>query len=397
MKYWLNKYYKIVVSAVSLVINTIGLVLSIYSALIGTEQTESSSYITFLLISAEVFLIISVIYTIISALNNYHNRVSIDEKNAELIRCKDANKTIYENNKAIIGYYKDFKDRLQMLVDEHLAELKNISKLEKKLNDVLPIPGDNEKPNDNYFDNQKSKIDNDLKTNLIELYNRFIINTMTLLRESIEEYLVTKGCHAPVSLAMKQLESPERYSQIDEKKMNIHTAFRDAKTYRSKTRNETWEKSFCIKKNSDFKFSIERDYYIFNFVNKALAENGFYLNENDNFYENYNSGVTCTIHLCVNKKRVLYGFLACDSLFDQATRRKCGENIYDYNVANIMMSTANIIALFLHEFLDIWNLHYIENGYYGKPDKVKSLDEAKKERNLCKIMIARAKNSRYPG
>ena len=87
------------------------------------------------------------------------------------------------------------------------------------------------------------------------------------------------------------------------------------------------EKTFSIRKNSDFIFSIEKDYYIFNFVNKILSENGLYLNENTSFYENYNSGVTCTIYSCVNKERVLYGFLACDSLFDENTEKKCGKNI----------------------------------------------------------------------
>lgn len=392
MKYWFNKNYKVITSVITFTINTFSLVLSILGAVPGGKWEESQSYITLLLISAEVFLIISVIYTVISASKNYYNRISVDEKDTELMRCKDSNKTILENNKTIITFYKDFHDRLNILAKQHKEKLDQIEYLKSVANGVSEA-------NDQmsvYLENVISEERKAIETELIELYNRFIINVINLTRDSIEEYLSTKGCNVPVSIALKQLDEPTQYNKIDDKKDNIYTAFRDSKTYRSKTRNETWQKSFCIRKNSDFMSSIEKDYYIFNYVNKTFLENGLYLNENNNFYEYYNSGVTCTIYSCVEKERTLYGFLACDSLLDNKVQKKCGQNIYDYNVANMMMATAHIIAIFLKEFLAVWDQYYVQYdcNVLKNPEKEQVFE---KERNLCQVMIQRVKNTRYTG
>ena len=392
MKYWLNKYYKIISSVFALALNSVGLVLSIIGAIPGGEWVEIKSYITFLLISAEVFLIFSVIYTIISVLNSYHNRVSVGEKDTELMRCKDSNKTILENNKTIITFYKDFHDRLNILAKQHKAKLDQIEYLKSVANGVSEANDPSNEKMSAYLENVISEERKAIESELIELYNRFIINVINLTRDSIEEYLSTKGCNVPVSIALKQLDEPTQYNKIDDKKDNIYTAFRDSKTYRSKTRNETWQKSFCIRKNSDFMSSIEKDYYIFNYVNKTFLENGLYLNENNNFYEYYNSGVTCTIYSCVEKERTLYGFLACDSLLDNKIQKKCGQNIYDYNVANMMMATAHIIAIFLKDFLSVWDQYYVQYDC-----NVLKNPENKKERNLCQVMIRRVKNTRYTG
>ena len=180
---------------------------------------------------------------------------------------------------------------------------------EKELNSLI----DRERTNGNvteYSVEAKKDIKNNLKSSLITHYNRFMIRTIDSLRNSIEEYLLTKGCKCSVSIAVKQLEKSINYAGIDslKSKSNVYTAFRDSRTYSSKKRNETWEKRFSISKNSDFVNSIEKDFYIFNFMDKTFMDNQLYLNENQNFYETYNSGVTCTIHSCVKKERMLYGF-----------------------------------------------------------------------------------------
>lgn len=395
MKYWLIKYYKIITSVIALAINSFGLVLSILGAVPGGKWAESRSYITFLLVSAEIFLLLSVIYTIISALNNYHNRISVDEKDAELMRCKTSNRTILENNKASITCYKDFHDRLNILTKQHKVKLDEIEFL-RGIGNVSKLDNQSNEEVSRYLEKVISEEREAIKTELIELYNRFIINLINLTRDSIEEYLSTKGCNVPVSIALKQLEEPTNYNKIDDKENKIYTAFRDSKTYRSKTRNETWQKSFCIRKNSDFLSSIEKDYYIFNYVNKTFFENGLYLNENNNFYEYYNSGVTCTIYSCIEKERILYGFLACDSLLDDKMQKKGGQNIYDYNVANMMMAAAHIIAIFLKEFLSVWDEYYVryDLNVSNSPGEYETF---KKERNLCQVMIRRVKNTRYTG
>lgn len=383
MKYWIIKWHKAIAAILAFLINSVGLVLSFLGLYSDSKFGESKLFITIILCAAELFLIAAAIYSIISMMKDTHNRVSVHEKEAEIIRYRDAGKTIFENSKASVAYYKDFKDRLSILLSGHLDKLNEIRKLATIIATGEVEPGPTKSSLEKYVEDSKITAHKELKYEMIDLYSRFSINMINLVQESIEEYLRTKGCKKQVSIAFKQLNMPTKYKEIDDKKTNIYTAFRDQKTYHSKTRNETWKKSFCIRKNSDFVFSIERDYYIFNFVSRLLSENGLYLNENTNFYEHYNSGVTCTIHSCKEKERVLYGFLACDSLFDEKDKKNLGTNIYDYNVANILMSTAHIMALFFDEFLEKWDNY------------VKACGTA--EDDLCQVMINRVNSSRYHG
>lgn len=341
----------------------------------------------------EVFLVLSAVYSMLSIIKNANNRISVEQKETELLLNKNSNKIIFENHKASIAYYKDFRDKLHMLISNYTSKQAELQDLNGLASSKQLIDSSTQDIITSHIQQSVDSNLNSFMLEMIDLYNRFVINIIDLLQESIEAYLRTKGCNTPVALALKQLAHPTKYSLIDDKKNNIYTAFRDKKTYLSKARNETWKKTFSIRKNSDFIFSIEKDYYIFNFVNKMLSENGLYLNENTNFYENYNSGVTCTIYSCVNKERVLYGFLACDSLFDKHTEKKCGKNIYDYNVANMLMATAHIIALFLSEFLEVWDKYYIQ----AQCDKTNEIayKMAQAQYGLCNVMVERLNNTRY--
>lgn len=368
--------------------NTIGLILSIIGVFPNSDRGTKEYFIIGLLIAAEIFLILSAIYSVVSIISNANNRLSIESKESELFIHKEAQKVIFENTKTLVTSYKDLDDRLTVLID-------NYSKKLKELNSLI----DRERTNGNvteYSVEAKKDIKNNLKSSLITHYNRFMIRTIDSLRNSIEEYLLTKGCKCSVSIAVKQLEKSINYAGIDslKSKSNVYTAFRDSRTYSSKKRNETWEKRFSISKNSDFVNSIEKDFYIFNFMDKTFMDNQLYLNENQNFYETYNSGVTCTIHSCVKKERMLYGFLACDSLFDYKDLRKCGKDIYDYNVANMMMTTAHIIALYLRRFLEVWDNHYI---LFDVEDKSKITDEQREEYNICRVMEESVRTTRYNG
>jgi len=383
-----KKYSKVILSILAFVVNTIGLILSIIGALPNSERSANETFIIVLLIVAEAFLILSAIYSVVSIISNANNRLSVEAKEAELYIHKQAQKVIFENTKMLVTSYKDLDDRLTVLINNYSEEL-------NKLNSLI----DKDSSNGNvaeYSAQAKSDIRDNLKSSLISHYNRFMIRTIDSLRDNIEEYLLTKGCKCSVSIAVKQLDRSINYVNIDslKSKSNVYTAFRDSRTYCSKKRNETWEKCFSISKNSDFVNSIEKDYYIFNFMDKTFMDNQLYLNENQSFYETYNSGVTCTIHSCVNKERMLYGFLACDSLFNNKDLRKCGKDIYDYNVANMMMTTAHMIALYLRRFLEVWDKHYI---LFDVKDKSKITDEQHKEHNICKAMEESVRRTRYNG
>lgn len=129
-------------------------------------------------------------------------------------------------------------------------------------------------------------------------------------------------------------------------------------------------------------------------MNKTYMDNGLYLNENQNFYENYNSGVTCTIYSCIGEERILYGFLACDSLLTPKSRALSGKAVYDYNVANMLMTTAHIIGLYLQDFLDVWNNYYIAPQVEVLTSE-KAKTTRKGELNLCAEMVDEINSTRY--
>lgn len=391
MKLRIKRYYKVISSSLAFIVNTIGLVLSFFGAFGSPNESNEKQFTIIILICAEVFLVLSVIYSTITMVKSYYDKETVDAKEIELAVCRESNATIFENYKRNITDYKDFKNRLHNIVEKHCKVLEQHESLNK-----LTIGTDVEEEVLNHIA-AVNKLDmTNLKDTLIEQYNRFMIKTLDSLRDNIEEYLITKGCRKTVSVAVKQLHEPVKYSKIDQYKSvnNIYTAFRDSRTYFSKTRNETWQKQFSISKNSDFMLSIEKDYYIFNFMNKTYMDNGLYLNENQNFYENYNSGVTCTIYSCIGEERILYGFLACDSLLTPKSRALSGKAVYDYNVANMLMTTAHIIGLYLQDFLDVWNNYYIAPQVEVLTSE-KAKTTRKGELNLCAEMVDEINSTRY--
>lgn len=379
MKVWFRKNFKVISSVLAGFVNTVGFCLSLLGVM-KLETLESNSILILVLLGiSEIFLILTVIYTLSCIIKDAHRNEAYEFKQAELLQIKAANKVIFENYKTTVLTYKDFRDRLHALRNGLNNELKNINELDKLVtNDHSVKPSDEEITN--LIDENRNNIMSKFEDALVRQYNRFMVNMLNLLKSSVDEYLSTKGCNSQTSFAIKQLKVPVSYKKINEREKNIYTAFRDPRTYNSKKRKETWDKLFCIRENSDFRNSVERDYYIFNFISKSDVDNSLYQNENENFYEYYNSGVTCAIYSHINDEKRLYGFLACDSLFDTKIKEKCGNNVYDYNVASIMLATAHIISLYLDSFIPIWD---------------DSTTQGTSGNGICETMAKRVENLRY--
>ena len=395
-KYFFKRASKVLTTILAFIINTFGFVFSVSDIRNAVSDTEKYAFM--ILCIAEFFLIISVIYSVYSFAMNYNSKETSAIKTAELQRCRNANRIIFENQKNIISYYKDFSDRLKSTVHKFDA---NRSLTMKIINTAKSSNSKNSKQMQKDLNESLEKQVKGFGDSLIEQYNRFMVKTIDVLKDNIEEYLSSKGCSATASVAIKQLSQEVSYPKIDDQIANIYTAFRDSSTYWRRKRTETWEKKFSISKNSDFVVSIKKDYYIFNFMDKYNVDDGLYLNENTGFYENYNSGATCSIYSCVNGEKFLFGFLACDSLLDANIRKNFGRNIYDYNVANLLMSTAHILALYLGEFLEVWNNKYLNEAYKvacsnsNSTNTKKTKDTFKAENNLCAYMRKKYKNARY--
>lgn len=398
LKTFFEKWYKVIVSVLSFLINSVGLTLTIIQ--MNTNQSAGSdtleSQIVFsTIIAAEVFLIIAVIYSVISILKNYSSQIKTEELRGEIKKGKNANRKIFENYKSIITTYKDQIDKMNRIIDSFSKEYRII---DDHFNNFIEIIDPN-KSNNFIQDTIKSreKEYEGLFRRLIDEYNRFMGNMTNILRSSIEEYLSIKGYHDGVSITIKQLKQPMLYKNIKNSNIELYTAFRDFRTYNSRKRTETWERVFHIHKNSDFISSIEKDYFIFNFMDKKYMEQGTYQNENTTYYEHYNSGVTCSIYSCVNGERMLFGYLACDSLFNEILKRRIGSDIYDWNVANIMMFSAQVIAMFLENFLDIWTTYIVQ--FNSKKSLDDNLDNPNKQSNeiksFCNAMINHVQDKRY--
>lgn len=366
VKIFIRKWYKTIGTTLSLIFNSFGLILSIVGIITNGNKDVSTTIVFFVLLAAEIFLILSIIYSIFSVFNDKSKLIKVNEKINEIERLTNANRIIFENNKSIVTTFKDCTDTLSLRIKSYLGNNMRLNELNGQL-----CSDEKKKEYEELDDNAKNKIFDHVKIErtkeffsfrdtLIDDYNRFLGNITIILRRSLEEYISTKNCSSNISVTVKQLNEPTFYNQIDKKKVRVFTAFRDNRTYNSKKRIETWQKSFSIDKNSDFAMSIEKEYYIFNFIEKQHLEQGLYQNETVSFYENYNSGVTCTIHSCVEGERKLFGYLACDSLFDLNVKKKYGRNIFDWNCANLMMYTAHIIAMYLEKYLTIWDSYCVD-------------------------------------
>ena len=366
MKFFIMKWHRIISSAFSCFINSVGLILAIVGVCIGFD-TKKTYQILIILLIAEFFLIFSVIYSISSMYKDKSSQVKIEDKRIELERIAEANRTIFENNKSIITTYKDSSDILEIKLHNYLCNNQRLNSLngqtdsgEKTIEEYNKLDDTAKKRISEYVRNERKKEYDAFRETLVYEYNRFLGNITNILRRNLEELLSTKKCQNSVSVTVKQLERPELFSLVGQNKTLVYTAFRDYRTYNRKKRIETWQKGFSIHKNSDFSNSVEKEYYIFNFLEKKHLEQGLYQNENASFYEDYNSGITCTIHSCINGERKLFGYLACDSLFDERIKKKCGKDIFDWNAANLMMYAAHVIAMYLEKFLNIWDSYCVD-------------------------------------
>jgi len=416
MKFLVKKWYKAIINILSMLISAAGLAITVITLFVA-DPGNNAVIIYILIIILSLLMIGATVYNVFSVLKEQGKKQEFDDVRDELNTGKKANRVIYENYKTSLTTFKDCADHLRDRITEYKKAYTAVDVIEEKLS---ATPGSVDL--DSYIKTQREDENSELCKALIIEYNRFIGAITNTLRRSIEEYLTTKGCYESVSITLKQLEYPVKYKDIDEKNANVYTAFRDFRTYSSKKRGETWGKAFKISKNSDFINSIEKDYFIFNFMTKKSLEDGLYQNENSTFYEHYNSGVTCTVYSCVGGERKLFGYLACDSLFNNKVKKRIGNDIYDWNVANILMHSAQIIAMYLELLLDYWDTYYIKfdktktfaDNYDTAEASVSNTDEIlignegestsnedtendKTRRDFCYVIKANVENTRYSG
>lgn len=177
MKLRIKRYYKVISSSLAFIVNTIGLVLSFFGAFGSPNESNEKQFTIIILICAEVFLVLSVIYSTITMVKSYYDKETVDAKEIELAVCRESNATIFENYKRNITDYKDFKNRLHNIVEKHCKVLEQHESLNK-----LTIGTDAEEEVLNHIA-AVNKLDmTNLKDTLIEQYNRFMIKTLDFFK-----------------------------------------------------------------------------------------------------------------------------------------------------------------------------------------------------------------------
>ena len=129
MKYFFRKWYKLIISVFAGFINSAGLALSIIQIANGTTTNESILIYIVLGVS-ELFLIFSVIYTLICIFKNKSEQIQLEEKNNQIERLEDAERIIFENQKSTITTYKDCIDSLERRLTTYLDNQNRLNNLE---------------------------------------------------------------------------------------------------------------------------------------------------------------------------------------------------------------------------------------------------------------------------
>lgn len=100
MKLFLRKWYKVITSVFSFFFNSIGLILSLVEITNGNNN-ETTTEVFIILAVAELFLILSIFYSIFSIFSDKSKQLKVNEKTNEIERITNANRIIFENNKSL--------------------------------------------------------------------------------------------------------------------------------------------------------------------------------------------------------------------------------------------------------------------------------------------------------
>ncbi|MEE1264405.1 hypothetical protein [Ruminococcus sp.] len=88
MKIFIRKWYKTIGTTLSLIFNSFGLILSIVGIITNGNKDVSTTIVFFVLLAAEIFLILSIIYSIFSVFNDKSKLIKVNEKINEILKEK---------------------------------------------------------------------------------------------------------------------------------------------------------------------------------------------------------------------------------------------------------------------------------------------------------------------
>ncbi|MHB8124472.1 MAG: hypothetical protein ACYDEJ_02310 [Desulfitobacteriaceae bacterium] len=294
--------------------SVVGLILTALSLLWVTLNNDFQNYLRIaLFIFNLVFLISTTFYLSISYLKNKKERNLLNKTKDKLDK-----------------YYEDFSNfsfGLQYQLQRTLNEFENI-----KLNNNQELKERNTK---------------DLKRICKDFYQKIIKYT----HDAIKSYLETIDYLTPCTITVKR-----KINEVEGER--VVSIFRDWETFRKGKRGIGIIR-FNLDKNSALSYLDEHCKKSITYFN-LIYENNFidkdnkdYINENPNYFNEYNAIIMVPIAIFDADYKVVYGFLGCDTL---KPSDKIKQEVFDKNVGMILLSAAACMAIFIKYYDEVDSL-----------------------------------------
>lgn len=321
----------------SFIYNLIGLVLAIW-AIIDDYPTLEWAIVLCLIIFNSIFLMV------VSAIEAWQaHKTKVYSQNLDM--CKS---NLREHYNYIITSFAKFSNKLLCV---------NLEKQEAYA-DCKELVGLGISPNSTQIEERLKKADNAFVQSMIKEYRHFLGNITSKLKTTLDYFLASKGCQLEVSIAIKQLNriiDPES----SDSNAKVITVFRDYKTY-SQGKREVAQTEYTISGNTDFHYCVTNPYFL---KNNISPDDKTYANENPACFSNYNCTIVVPIKCSYSEANQMFGYLACDTLNEDFSKT----DIMDTEMAEIMIATANIIALYFEDigfqFEAVGNMDFMDTIY----------------------------------
>lgn len=251
---------------------------------------------------------------------------------AELKRYKLFNKSLNYHYKYIVNVLDKSLTRLLKINHNYkvsVAQCDNLSEIEVNTASKHSF--------DEYLKTKRVEIIEQHYRSMMEEFNKFLGYITTNLKTVLDLSLQNKTIPYNVSIAVK-LFNRIVTDPKDIKDVRVITVFRDNQTYKTGKR-EIGKTDYTIDGNTDFSFCLRNNYFL---KNNIKSESNEYENEHDGFLNFYNCTIVVPIYCEYEESKHIFGYLACDTL----NRDEDLDDLLDENMADIMITTANIIGIY---------------------------------------------------
>jgi hypothetical protein len=337
--------------AASWIISIASLLLAILSYVKSSAEPNWNILLGIVIFNSIFLIIVGAYESIIYYLGSKIEK----ELSEELKRIKESQKNSELFNKRSNYYYKYIVSALDKSLTRLLKVNYNYKESIAQCDNLcaIKVTGESKEALDDYLSKKHREIADTHYESMMKEFNTFLGNITTNLKSVLDLSLKNKNIQNEVSIAVKL------FNRIvtDPKDINdvrIITVFRDNQTYTDGKR-EIGKTDYSIDGNTDFSFCLRNNYFLKNNIKQDSYE---YENEHDGFLNFYNCTIVVPIYCEYEESKHIFGYLACDILNNNTD----SDNLLDENMADIMITTANIIGVYFDNLDFQWE-YILENDF----------------------------------